>query len=132
MSCRVCLESESMSKAENIVWMAGLPEDDPRHAQVDAIRRGGDSATNDSSLTYNITEIAQRIRTSRQLVYRAIRTGALVASPLYPGGRQRIRESDFRRWISARGWKAFRVQKGESIALGALVSPRTTQTAGYS
>ena len=100
-------------KAENIVWMAGLPEDDPRHAKVDAIRRGGENTTEDSGLTYNITEIAQRSRVSRQLVYRAIQTGVLVATPLYPGGRQRIRESDFRHWISARGRGDLGYKKGK-------------------
>ena len=102
-----------MSKAENIVWMAGLPEDDPRYAQVDAIRRGVESLTDGGALTYNITEIAQRARTSRPLIYRAIQTGALVAAPLYPGGRPRIRESDFRRWISARGWGDLGYKKGK-------------------
>ena len=104
---------ETISKSENIVWMAGLPDDDPRHAKIDAIRRGGECATEDSSLTYSITEIAKRARTSRPLIYRAIQTGALVAAPLYPGGRQRIRESDFRRWISARGWEDLGYKKGK-------------------
>ncbi|MDO9542114.1 MAG: helix-turn-helix domain-containing protein, partial [Kiritimatiellia bacterium] len=110
---RICTDSKVNLKAENIVWMAGLSEDDPRHAKVDAIRRGGENTTEDSGLTYNITEIAQRSRVSRQLVYRAIQTGVLVATPLYPGGRQRIRESDFRHWISARGRGNLGYKKGK-------------------
>ena len=102
-----------MSKAENIVWLAGLPEDDPRYAKVDAIRRGVESATEDCGLTYNITEVAQRARTSRPLVYRAISAGVLVAAPLYPGGRPRVRESDYKRWISERGWGVLGYKKGK-------------------
>ena len=49
--------------------------------------------------TMNISAAAKRAGVARAMVYRAIAAGALRASPLYPGGRPRVREADFRDWV---------------------------------
>jgi excisionase family DNA binding protein len=92
-------------KSDILIWIASLPEDDLRLAKVDAIRRGDDSIAVGSMRTYSITEVAALTRRSRPTIYRIIKSGALPAAPLYPGGRPRVREADFRRWLENRGEK---------------------------
>lgn len=52
--------------------------------------------------TYSITETGRLAGISRQTVHAALRAGALRASPLYPGGRRRVREADLRVWLAGR------------------------------
>jgi excisionase family DNA binding protein len=85
-------------------WMTA-PED-RRAAAHEALIGASTEQQAEIGGTMTISTAADRSTISRPTVYRAIRAGALVAAPLYPGGNPRIRESDFRRWIQHRGNKA--------------------------
>ncbi|MDD4871590.1 MAG: helix-turn-helix domain-containing protein [Kiritimatiellae bacterium] len=52
--------------------------------------------------TLTISQAATRAKTSRPTIYRALAAGVLVALPLYPGGRPKIREEVFREWLHGR------------------------------
>lgn len=84
-------------------WMTA-PEN--RRAASHAALMGESAPESEDGPCFTITDAAKRAGVGRPTLYRAIRAGALVAAPLYAGGRPRIRESDFRRWMNARGGKA--------------------------
>ncbi|MFC1453534.1 helix-turn-helix domain-containing protein [Verrucomicrobiota bacterium] len=94
-------------KFEDFVSLyATAPEDRKRAALMVAANVLDGSKADGPEGTVTITRAAERSNTSRPTVYRAIRCGVLEAPPLYPGGRPRIREADFRRWLNARGGAA--------------------------
>ena len=91
-------------KADLIVWIANLPEDSLELKQIQAIRNGESGAEiQDCGRCLTISEAAKRAGIGRPTLYRAIQSGALIAAPLYPNGRPRIRESDYLKWITTRG-----------------------------
>jgi hypothetical protein len=93
-----------MNKSNLITWLASLSDDDPSLAAVEKIQRGElpKSASQTIGRSFSITETARVAGISRQSVHAALRAGALVASPLYAGGRRRVREHDLRRWLEGR------------------------------
>lgn len=77
--------------------------DDALRAAALAVLRGERSAGFTAlGKTYSITGVARIAGVSRQTVHAALRAGALQASPLYSGGRRRVREADLRRWLEGR------------------------------
>ena len=51
----------------------------------------------------NLTAAAYVAGVSRCTIWRAIKAGALKASPLFHGGRPRVIESELNRWLTAGG-----------------------------
>ncbi len=94
-----------VNKLDLIGWIITMAEDDLRLEAVNRIRMGVDAELEDSGPCMSITEAARRANVSRTMVYRAVEVGALAASPLYLGGRRRVREADFRRWLAERRGK---------------------------
>lgn len=93
-----------MNKSEIITWVAALPENDPNLIAIGKIHRGEKTpvAAQGVGRTYSITETGRLAGISRQSVHTALRAGVLRASPLYPGGRRRVREADLRQWLEGR------------------------------
>ena len=75
----------------------------PKDEKIAALRAAVSALAGDDEPTegptMNISEVAKRAGVARSMVYRAIAAGSLRASPLYPGGRPRVRESDYREWV---------------------------------
>lgn len=87
-------------RAENILWLASLPADDPRQKSIAMLRLGESNGTPDRiSRALEISEAAALCSYSRMTIYRALRAGVLRSVTPVPGGRQRILESDLRAWL---------------------------------
>ena len=94
-----------INKLDLIGWIVMMPEDDRRLDAVNRIRLGLDAELEDAGPCLRVGEAAKRAGISRYTIWRAAKTGALIARPLYPGGARVIRETDFRRWLAGR-WSA--------------------------
>ena len=90
-----------MNKATLITWIASLSEDDPDLRILERIRNHEPPVTI-LGRTFTITESARIAHVSRQTANAAIGAGALLASPLYRGGRRRVREVDLAAWLKGR------------------------------
>ncbi len=91
-----------MIKSELITWIAGLTDDAPDLLNIDAIRRGIDHQHADDGRAMTITDVAMRSGYARPSIYRAIKAGTLKAFRPYPGGRLRITQGAFSRWMTDR------------------------------
>lgn len=98
--------SEVEVKAANVEWIATLPADAPEQERVAAIRTGAGPAVASEGKARTITEQAKNAGTSRTLLYRAIRAGALRAFVPYAGGNQRITDGELARWLAGRRGEA--------------------------
>jgi len=95
--------SKAELKAANVEWIATLPANAPEQERVAAIRTGGEQAhAAGEGKARQISEQARNAGTSRTLLYRAIKAGALRAFVPYPGGRQRITDGELWRWLASR------------------------------
>ncbi len=84
-------------------WMIA-PED--RRQAAHAALIGGDHTTaGGEGRALTITAAAEKAGTSRSLIYRAIRSGALSAFTPYIGANQRITEGELARWLTSRAVK---------------------------
>jgi excisionase family DNA binding protein len=88
------------AKADLLLWLAALPEDGDTIEAVWSLRKGQMGASQRScGRALGITAAAKRSGVSRMTIYRALRSGALQARPLVPGGRLRITETELDQWL---------------------------------
>lgn len=82
-----------------VAWLAA---NEARRAAALAVLQGESCAPTTLGRTYGITQVARIAGVSRQTVHAALRVGALRATPLYQGGRRRVREAELRLWLEGR------------------------------
>lgn len=71
-------------------------------AAVNVLAGGAQAHAAGEGRALTITTAAERAGTSRTLIYRAIRAGALSAFTPYTGANQRITEGSLARWLASR------------------------------
>lgn len=82
-----------------VTWLAAS---ETHRAAALAALQGEPCAPATLGRTYDITQVARIAGVSRQTVHTSLRVGALRATPLYQGGRRRVREADLRLWLEGR------------------------------
>lgn len=91
-----------MNKSEVLVWLAGLADDSPELARVDAIRRGKvdapAAAAPTSTRLLSMGEASAALGVSRQTIWRLLNEGRLSAIEIRKGQR-RIAEAELQRFV---------------------------------
>ena len=94
-----------MNKSEVLVWLAGLADDSPELARVDAIRRGKvdapAAAAPTSTRLLSMGEASAALGVSRQTVWRLVKEKKLPTVEIRRG-RLRIPESALRAFVEGR------------------------------